>query len=127
MTPIARRMLAIASLVLAVASPFARAQEIPLVTGEHWTQSSEAVKKAYLVGIVNLLQVDTAYGGSAPAADAQTIVPRMAKGLRNGRHTLDSVRTSLDAWYAANPSRLQRPVIEVIWFEVVVPGLQKAG
>ncbi|HEY2189490.1 MAG TPA: hypothetical protein VGH48_13095, partial [Caldimonas sp.] len=85
----------------------------------------EAVKKAYLVGIANFLQVETAYGTNAPAGDAQSLVPRMVKGLRGGKQTLDSVRTGLDAWYAANPSRLQRPVIEVIWFEIVVPGLAK--
>ena len=116
-----------ASVVLAFTATAARAQDIPLVTGEHWTQSSDAVKKAYLVGIANLLQVETAYGGSSPAADNQTIVPRMVKGLRGGKQTLDSVRSGLDAWYAANPGRMQRPVIEVIWFEIVVPGMPKAN
>ena len=42
-------------------------------------------------------------------------------------HTLDTVRDALDNWYAANPDRLQRPVIETIWFELVVPGLQKSN
>jgi hypothetical protein len=41
--------------------------------------------------------------------------------------TLDSVRQGLDKWYAANPAKLQRPVLETIWFEMVVPGLQKAN
>jgi hypothetical protein len=39
--------------------------------------------------------------------------------------TLDSVRERLDRWYAAHLDQLQRPVIETIWFEIVVPGLQK--
>ena len=39
---------------------------------------------------------------------------------------LDSVREALNAWYAAHPDQLQRPVIETIWFELVVPGLQQA-
>ena len=30
----------------------------------------------------------------------------------------------LDDWYAKNPGSLQRPVIETIWFEMAVPGLQ---
>ena len=123
MTVLSRHFLIVASVLLALASSPARAQDIPLVTGEQWTQSSEAVKKAYLVGIANVLQVDTAYGGNAAAGDAQSVVPRMAKGLRGGKHTLDSVRIGLDTWYGANPGRLQRPVIEVIWFEMVVPGL----
>jgi hypothetical protein len=115
---------AAACVTLAVLAGPARAADIPLVTGEQWTVSTEQVKKGYLVGIANLVQVEMAFGGATPAADAQSVVPRMAKGLRG--QTLDSVREGLDAWYAKNPGRLQRPVIETIWFEMVVPGLQQA-
>jgi hypothetical protein len=70
------------------------------------------------------MQVESAFqAGNAPS-DAQSIVPRAVKGLKG--HTLDSVREGLDRWYAAHPDKLQRPVIETIWFELVVPGL-KAG
>ena len=109
---------------LAIAWGSARADDIPLVTGEHWTKSSEQVKKAYLVGIANVLQVETAFEGAYPPPDAQSIVPRFVKGLKG--QTLDTVREGLDRWYAAHPDRIQRPVIETIWFELVVPGLQKS-
>ena len=111
-------------IMLAMMSGSVRADVVPLNTGEHWTKSSEQLKKAYLVGIANVVQVETAYAGSNPPAEAQSVVPRLAKGLKG--HTLDSVRDALDAWYAAHPDRLQRPVIETIWFELVVPGLQKS-
>ena len=109
----------------AVAWGSARADEVPLVTGEHWTKSTEQLKKVYLIGIANVIQVETAYFGATPPSDAQSFVPRFAKGLKG--QTLDSVREALDRWYAANPNRLQRPIIETIWFEVVVPGLQKTN
>ena len=112
-----------AGLALAASSGAARAQEVPIVTGEHWTTSSETVKKAYLVGLANVMQVETAYFGSNPPSDAQSFVPRMVRGLKG--QTLDGVRQKLDEWYAANPGRLQRPVIETIWFEMAVPGLRK--
>ncbi len=112
-----------ACMSLATAWTSAQAQEIPLVTGALWTTSSEQVKKAYLVGIANAIQVETAYEGTNPPADGQSIVPRLAKGLKG--QTLDSVRDGLDKWYAANPDKMQRPVIETIWFEMVVPGLAK--
>ena len=41
--------------VAALAGGAAQAQEIPLVTGEHWTKSTEQNKKAYLVGLTNML------------------------------------------------------------------------
>ena len=119
-----RTAMVAACLALAALSGTARADEVPLVTGEHWTRSSDELKKAYLVGIANVAQVETAYNGANPPTDAQSIVPRMVKGLKG--QTLDGVREGLNKWYAAHPDRLQRPVIETIWFEMVVPGLQKA-
>jgi hypothetical protein len=31
------------------------------------------------------------------------------------------VRERLDSWYAANPTRMDRPVVETLWFEIVAP------
>ena len=73
--------------------------------------------------MANVIQVETAYQAGNPPADAQSFVPRFARGLKG--QTLESVMAGLDGWYARNPGRLQRPVIETIWFEMVVPGLQK--
>ena len=97
--------------------------EVPLVTGKHWTDSSEQQKKAYLIGIANMLQVEIAYAADNSSPDAHSLAHRFAKGLKG--QTLDTVRDRLDRWYAAHPDQLQRPVIETIWFEIVVPGLQK--
>ena len=116
-------ILALSIALASVAAPLARAAEIPLVTGEQWTRSSEDVQKAYLVGIANLTQVENAYFEGSPPSDKQSFVPRLVKGLQG--QTLDSVREGLNRWYAANPGKLQRPVIETIWFEMAVPGLQK--
>ncbi|CAB3628403.1 hypothetical protein [Achromobacter pestifer] len=92
----------------------------PIVTGKHWADSDPNLKKAYLLGIANLLEVERAYQERRKLTDTQTLVPKFAKGLQ--AQTLDSVRDSLDKWYAANPTKLDRPVIETLWFEIVVPG-----
>jgi hypothetical protein len=94
----------------------------PLVTGEHWAKSRTSHwRKVYLIGIANMIQV----GAGGKYADRRpSVVPRMVKGLKG--ETLDTVREGLTKWYAAHPNQLQRPVIETLWFEMVVPGLQKA-
>ena len=118
-----RNAIMVACVTLAAAWGSVQAQEIPIVTGALWTTSSEPVKKAYLVGIANAIQVESAYEGANPPSDGQSIVPRLAKGLKG--QTLDSVHEGLDKYYAVNPDKLQRPVMETIWFEMVVPGLAK--
>ncbi|MGH8424581.1 MAG: hypothetical protein ACRER3_19865, partial [Pseudomonas fluorescens] len=59
---------------LATASGIARADEVPLITGEQWMKSSEQLKKTYLIGIANAYQVEAAYHGSKPPSDEQTLV-----------------------------------------------------
>ena len=119
-----RRLTLAACTALALAyAGHAFAAEVPLVTGEQWTKSSEDVKKAYLIGIANLAQVEAAYAGNTPPSDTQSILPRLSMGLQG--QTLHSVREGLNRWYAANPGKVQRPVIETIWFEMALPGLKK--
>ncbi len=118
-----RTALSAACMALALACAPARAAEVPIVTGEQWTTSSEAVKKAYLVGLANMVQVEMAFYGRNMPTDAQSFVPRLSKGMQG--QSLDSVRQGVDGWYAANPGGLKRPVLDIIWFEMAMPGLQK--
>ena len=114
-----RALLAMACLALVTGVSSVQAQGIVIVTGDHWTASSNDLKKAYLLGIANLLQVELEYFGNNPPSNAQSFAPRLARGLRG--ESLDTVRGKIDNWYAANPSRLSRPVLEVVWVEIVVP------
>ncbi|HTH59033.1 MAG TPA: hypothetical protein VL689_02620 [Paraburkholderia sp.] len=116
-------MLSLAWLALVTTGTIARAEGIPIVTGEQWVHSTDDVKKAYLVGMANLLDVERAYYASQPPPDSQDIAPRFSKGMQG--QTLDGVRQGLDAWYAANPTQLRRPVIDTIWTEMVQPGLKQ--
>jgi hypothetical protein len=102
----------------------ALAAEVPMVDGTHWVKSSEDVKKAYLVGLANMVQLEVAYNANDPLPEKNSFSPRLAKGLTG--QTLATVQEALDKWYSANPGKLQRPVIETIWFEIALPGL-KAG
>ncbi|WP_152223609.1 hypothetical protein [Pseudomonas sp. SCB32] len=108
---------------LTLATSIARAEEVPMITGEQWIKSSEQLKKVYLIGIANAYQVEAAYYAPKPPTDAQSLIPRFGRGLKG--HTLDSVREGLNQWYSAHPDQVKRPVIETIWFEMVLPGLQQ--
>ena len=100
------------------------AADVPLVDGTHWVRSSEDVKKAYLVGVANVVQIEAAYNADNAEAMKTGFSPRLVKGIQG--QTLSTVIEAMDKWYAANPGRLDRPIIETMWFEIVVPGLQAA-
>lgn len=115
-------------MVIATSAAFssgAYADGIAQVTGVHWTKSSEAQKKAYLIGVANIAEVEMAYHGTNHPGDDQSILPRLQRGLKG--QTLDTVRERLDKWYADNPGSLDRPVIQTIWDEMVVPALKNGN
>lgn len=116
-----RTLVSLAFLSLTMMSSVACAEGIPLVTGQQWMASSEAEKKAFLIGIANLLDVERAYAGSTPNSD--NLAQGFGKGMQG--QTLDSVRQGLDSYYRANPTMVQHPVIETLWFQMVEPGLNK--
>ncbi|HTR06692.1 MAG TPA: hypothetical protein VMJ11_08555 [Paraburkholderia sp.] len=116
-----RTLLSLGLLSLAMMGNVARAQSVPIVTGQQWMESSDEQKKAYLVGIANMLEIERAYAGNG--ANSNDIPQRFARGLKG--QTLDGVRQGLDSYYAANPAMIQHPVIETLWFQMVLPGLNK--
>ncbi|MEX3856855.1 MULTISPECIES: hypothetical protein [Paraburkholderia] len=116
-----RTLLSVTFLSLAMMGNVVRAENIPIVTGQQWMQSTDEQKKAYLVGISNVIDIERAYAGNT--ANSNDIAQRFGKGMQG--QTLDSVRQGLDSYYAANPTMIQHPVIETLWFQMVVPGLKK--
>jgi hypothetical protein len=116
-----RTLLSLTFVSLAMMGNVARAESIPMVTGQQWMASTDDQKKAYLVGIANVIDVERAYAGNM--ANSNDISQRFGKGMQG--QTLDSVRQGLDSYYAANPTMIQHPVIETLWFQMVVPGLKK--
>lgn len=119
-----RKALAAACVALLVVCGKAGAVEGTLVNGTHWTKSSPEVKKAYLIGLANAIQVDVAYQADNPQASMSDFSPKVTKGMQG--QTLDTALATIDKWYAAHPDQLQRPVVETIWFEMVVPGLDNS-
>ncbi|KXU83993.1 hypothetical protein CI15_26140 [Paraburkholderia monticola] len=116
-----RTLLSLTFLSAALIGNVARAESIPIVTGQQWMQSTDEQKKAYLVGISNVMDIERAYAGNM--ANSNDLAQRFGKGLQG--QTLDSVRQGLDSYYAANPTMIQHPVIETLWFQMVMPGLKK--
>jgi hypothetical protein len=68
-----------------------------------------------------MIQAERAYRReTAPDAPA-SLSDRTAQGIDDV--SIDAVRERIDAWYAANPSRLETPVLGVIWIDLVNPEL----
>jgi hypothetical protein len=94
-------------------------EDVPLADGELWSKSSRPEKKAYIVGISNMMVVEYLYqeGAKQKPSDDQTIIQRLydaADGI-----TLDGMIERIDQWYKTHPDQMKEPVLVVIWNELV--------
>jgi hypothetical protein len=97
-------------------------QEWRMPTGEHWSKATDTERRAYILGILNMATVE--YQLTGPNPKHRTTVPRLVKAL-DGK-TVPQIVETVDAHYKANPDQQQRPILEVIWFEMVAPGTKPA-
>lgn len=106
------------SLAFAVPAGPASAQQRQ-VDGHLWAASSVAQKQAYLIGVANVLAVEQAYRVKKGNADASAPTSRYLRSMDAA--TIEAIQRQLDAWYQANPSRLDTPVLGVLWMAYVQP------
>ena len=111
---------AIAAAALVLASP-AAAEDVPLVDGTMWKKSAPILKRTYLVGISNLMSAEYAVQKEFGPPDDQTAIQRMYEEIDD--MTLNEAVEQIDAWYAANPGKMDTTVLEVIWLDMVRPNL----
>lgn len=101
-------------------------------TGEYWTKSTPTEKEAYLFGIESAVAVEKSIS-DLPAKGKRGKTVTSLSPFEKGWMTAfrDTPRKQIvkevDDWYAANPSKMSRPVLDVIWYDVIVPRLNKAG
>jgi hypothetical protein len=109
---IARPLVALliaATLAAQPASPQAPAHD--LVTGKHWQSSTVQERRAYLIGVSNLISVGARIDTRQGREDTFSL--NAQKGLE-GMH-LEAAVSAIDAWYQAHPDQLDKPVLSVIW------------
>lgn len=101
------------------------------LTGTLWMQSRADMKEAFLFGVECTIAVEHFV--------AEELAKKAKKGKRASTHTLspfekgwstvfkgvsrESIAKQVDAWYAAHPDKLSRPVFDVIWYELIAPKL----
>lgn len=92
-------------------------KELPFPGGKEWPTATEREKMAYLLGVLNMAMVE--YQLTGPNPKHRTTVEKLVESLDG--MTLRQIMETVDAYYQANPDQQQRPIFEVIWFEMVEP------
>jgi len=100
------------------------------LNGKVWKQSSLESKKAFLLGVecsVILEHFIDAQRREQAETAKERLLPSSLSPFQKGWAQVfsgvssEEIASRIDAWYAANPDKLDRPVFDVIWRELLVP------
>ncbi|MGE9986548.1 hypothetical protein [Desulfovibrio sp. SGI.169] len=131
-------------LVLALACVSVRAAEssdaastgnpVDQFTGAVWEKTAESNKAAFLFGVESAMTVEyfvnakmtekAAKAGKRPVYTLSPFEKGWMKAFKDVKRA--EIIKMVDAWYAANPKSLDRPVLSVIWYELIAPRLAAA-
>lgn len=116
----------VAATLLATAPATAQTPESQqrFADGKDWIAASPDARRAFVFGIANAISVGTGWDERHVQPGQTTFARRAAAGLAGV--SLGEATRRIDAWYAANPGKLDTPVVAVIWLDIAKPRLKPA-
>ena len=118
---------ALLTATLIAAAPVAAQTSAPqqrFANGSDWNSASVEERRAFLYGIANAISVGVGWDERHVPAGQTTFARRAGAGLSGV--SLGETMRRIDAWYAANPGKLDTPVVAVMWIEIAKPKLKPA-
>ena len=107
------------------------ANPVDQFTGKIWQETSDNGKAAFLFGIESAVTVEyfvnskltekAAKDGKRPVYTLSPFEKGWMKAFKGVSR--NEIIKMVDNWYASNPKGLDKPVLAVIWYELIVPRL----
>ncbi len=105
------------------------------LTGQVWQASSLDNKTAFIYGIESAVAIEYVTAEhiaqkKGHATDKQSVVKSLTAFPQSWIMAFDgmdkkSIVGAIDAWYAKHSNQLQKPVLDVLWYEIMEPKLAK--
>lgn len=88
-------------------------------TGEDWLASPLDVKRAYVLGISNMMTAEHSFQQASgnPPSSKRSVIGTMYRATRGV--SVDTAISEIDSFYQNNPQAQNQTVLEVIWDNIV--------
>lgn len=102
------------------------------INGNPWMKASKNEKLSFLYGLETAVTIEyyinnlrTEKAAKAGKRPVSSISP-FERGWREalGDKQFENVIDKVDQWYKDNPDKLNRPVMHIIWYELIAPNLK---
>lgn len=95
----------------------------PIVTLKNWKDANDHERYSFLLGFITAIELEKEWQGKQPLPFSRSLNSSWVKGLSGV--PLATLNKRLLDYIEQNPDKLERPVVEVAWFEYVQPVLDK--
>ena len=94
----------------------------PDIDGKVWTNSSDTDKRAFLLGVSNAVVLEY-HLRTKRGEEPSRFVQGWVSAFKDARWS--EMVSRVDAYYAKNPTKLRRNVLDVVWHEMIAPNWKK--
>ncbi len=99
-------------------------QTMPVLKGDTWMKMSDDEKISFIWGAGHIVSIQEVLArDNTELKKSNHFVNKIMEARGNKPMTMNEVAKHVDDYYQANPDKLDKPVVEVIWTETVVPRL----
>lgn len=93
-----------------------------MLTGDIWQKAPPDDKVAFVWGLCHVVTIEHALMKKLPSLNVENFSAKAAEGLAD--LTINDIVRGVDEYYMANPSKLETPVIMVMWEKLIKPKLK---
>lgn len=93
-----------------------------VLTGSGWQKATQGEKLSFVWGFCHAAAIEHALMQQVPALKAENFSAKVVEGMVGVK--MDDVVRTVDEYYAANSSKLDVPVVKVIWDTLIKPKLK---
>ena len=93
-----------------------------VLTGSTWQKATQAEKVAFVWGFCHAVTIEHSLMQQVPALKVENFSAKVVEGMVGVK--MDNVVRTVDEYYAANPSKVDAPVVRVMWDMLIKPKLK---
>jgi hypothetical protein len=117
-------IVAVGLFVLTAGGLFAAEPDMPEITGSVWMKSSHQEKLAFLVGASSVVAIEH-HIDLKKADDPSKFTEGWVMAFKDKKWT--EIVDKIDAYFAANPDKGDKLVMDVVWNELILPTMASKG
>ncbi len=95
---------------------------MPVLKGDTWQKMSQEAKVSFIWGFGHVVAIEQHLMEKYPELKREDFVSKVIEGMSG--IPMNEVISKIDNYYSANPDKIEKPVMSVIWDTMIRPNIK---